>query len=413
MNHQPLQIGIIGASGYAGVLIDCLDKLIAAGEVCVSAAVIRSPDQIPERTAQLKADGCRIYTDWKDFLEQEVGKLDLCIIPTGIQYHKEMAVAALTAGYTVFLEKPIAATIEDAIAVAEAGRQSGGRITLGFQDLYMPSTRRVKDAVVYGEIGEIESICAIGLWPRNHDYYNRNNWAGCLKSGGSWVLDSPINNAFAHFVNLMLYWASPELGCSAGVSRLDAELYRARAIESFDTASFRMHTDCHVPIEFHASHSCESIHGPEILIKGSQGTIRWLMETRIEITTSEGVEVIDLEHTMDVRRIMFAEVAKWVRGDVTAAVCPVSQALGHAVCVNLLHRGLPIHDVDSIISSTDPKQPAIEGIHEAFVKCFEQGGLLSENGIGWAQPASSTSLPADLREAVESLMKTSSTTVSV
>lgn len=402
MSRESLKIGIIGASGYAGILIDCLDRLILSGEAHLAAAVIIDPADIPERVAELKSAGCRVYDDWREMLEAEKGKLDLCIIPTGIQFHKEMALAALNMKFTVFLEKPIAATMDDALAVVDAERSLNGRITMGFQDIYMPSTQRVKEVLVNGSIGTINSIRAIGLWPRNSDYYGRNDWAGSLKSNDYWVLDSPINNAFAHFVNLMLYWGSTEVGCSAKIAHLEAELYRARNIESFDTASLRIHTEDNVPIELHATHSCEDAYGPEIVIQGSEGSVRWLMEKQVEIETREGLELIKLKHSMEARRIMFAEVAKWLRGDPEAAYCSVRQALGHTLCVNLLHQGIPIYDVSQVSLHDDGKQPVVDGIADSFQRCLLNGGLLSENNTIWAKAPTSVEVPADWKTSLAS-----------
>ena len=44
-------------------------------------------------------------------------------------------------------------------------------------------------------------------WPRYFNYYARNNWAGKLAMNGTWVFDSPVNNACAHYLNLALFWA--------------------------------------------------------------------------------------------------------------------------------------------------------------------------------------------------------------
>jgi predicted dehydrogenase len=211
MNSKtPFSFGIIGASGYAGVLLDTLRPFIDDGTVEIAAAVVRTPQKIPERYETLRASGCRLYQSWEKMVEAEAGRLDLLIIPTGIQYHRVMAERALAAGHRIFLEKPIAASMEDALAVAEADRASGGRAVLGYQDLSRPSAWWVREQIDCGAIGELRSIRGYGLWPRGDDYYARNSWAGRLQLGADWVLDSPLNNAFAHYLKLMFFWAAPK-----------------------------------------------------------------------------------------------------------------------------------------------------------------------------------------------------------
>ncbi|NBB78379.1 MAG: Gfo/Idh/MocA family oxidoreductase, partial [Verrucomicrobia bacterium] len=141
-----LQFGIIGASGYAGVLLDTLQPFVVSGSVKIAAAVVRTPAKIPERYDALRAAGYRMYGSWEAMME--AGALDLLIIPTGIQAHRPMAEKALALGHRIFLEKPIAATIEDALAVAEADRASGGgRAVLGYQDLARPSAWWVRKQI--------------------------------------------------------------------------------------------------------------------------------------------------------------------------------------------------------------------------------------------------------------------------
>ena len=44
------------------------------------------------------------------------------------------------------------------------------------------------------------------LWPRDERYYSRNGWAGVKRTNdGTWILDSPTNNACAHFLHNMFY----------------------------------------------------------------------------------------------------------------------------------------------------------------------------------------------------------------
>lgn len=397
--RSPLRFGIIGASGYAGVLIDTLEPFVGRGEVELAAAVVRSPAKIPERAESLRRSGCRLYSDWEVMVESEAGALDLLIVPTGIQSHRPMAERALGLGHRVFLEKPVAATIEDALAVAEAVERSGGRAVLGYQDLSRSSAWWVKRRVGEGAIGEVRAIRGVGLWPRGEDYYARNSWAGSLKAGEEWVLDSPVNNAFAHFLNLMLFWAAADGRSCADCERVEAELYRSRPIESFDTASLRARTADGPVIEFHCTHSCREYADPVLRIEGTRGHIEWDHGRRVRLESGGETEVLPMESGVEGREQCFAQTIRWMRGE-EARVCTVAQGLGQTLCVNALHRpGIPIRDREGAPVEVPDwgRLPALEGVEAAMRKAFEGGGLLSENGVAWAAEPGVATIPEDWR----------------
>src|SRR5215813_5171178 len=75
--------------------------------------------------------GARTYRDWRDLLDREdLGALVVCTPPRS---HRDPAVAALNHGLPVYLEKPIARTLEDAAAIVAAARSTGTVCAVGYQ----------------------------------------------------------------------------------------------------------------------------------------------------------------------------------------------------------------------------------------------------------------------------------------
>ena len=72
--------------------------------------------------------------------------------------------------------------------------------------LNKPDSSPAPGKALYGGTSS-RRITVRAQWPRGASYYARNNWAGRLRVGSAWVLDSPVNNAFAHFLMLALFWA--------------------------------------------------------------------------------------------------------------------------------------------------------------------------------------------------------------
>ena len=73
--------------------------------------------------------------------------------------------------------------------------------------MYADSTVPTKRHILEGTIGTLESVKCMVMWPRDHAYYKRNNWAGRLMVGDTQVNDSPYNNAVAHDLMMMLFQA--------------------------------------------------------------------------------------------------------------------------------------------------------------------------------------------------------------
>src|SRR2546429_3775655 len=85
-----------------------------------------------ERAGVLAAGtGARTYSDWRDLLDREdLGALFVCTPPRS---HRDPAVAALSHGLPVYLEKPIARTLEDAAEIVAAAEGTGTVCAVGYQ----------------------------------------------------------------------------------------------------------------------------------------------------------------------------------------------------------------------------------------------------------------------------------------
>ena len=93
----------------------------------------------------------RSTTDWSDLLSDP--SIDLISVTSPNGLHRAMAVAALEAGKHVWCEKPMALTLADARAMAEAAEQSGKATALGYGYLQNPALQEARRQIVAGAIG--------------------------------------------------------------------------------------------------------------------------------------------------------------------------------------------------------------------------------------------------------------------
>ena len=390
---QRPQLALIGISGYGRVHLQLARECRERGEVDIVAVTVINPRDEAENIAALSADGCRIFSDYAEMLREFRGRIDLCLIPTGIHWHARMTIAALEAGANVLVEKPLAGSSAEVAAIRAAESRTGRFVAVGFQDFYEPGTTWLHAELQRGAIGAIQSVRVLGLWPRDRAYFARNNWAGRLVVEGVPVYDSPLNNAFAHFVMLSLFFVGADTP-AAPIALDGVELLRAHAIESFDTCVVTAHTPSGVRLWFGTSHACREAVEPEIRITGSAGEACWRYEAEAWWRHTNGAtERRQLLDAYGARRAMITAALRRLR-DPAVPVCTTAMAGQHTALIEAVHRATPIGALpaDQIRwagpNGAAAAGPEVPGLAATMQRAFAEEKLLSACGF----------TPAALRE---------------
>jgi myo-inositol 2-dehydrogenase/D-chiro-inositol 1-dehydrogenase len=122
---DPLRVGIIGGGWIARVHVPAIDA--APGLELVAAC-----DTAIERAEAISGPrGGTAYASWEEMLAHE--QLDALWICTPPLHHRGPVEAALGDGVHVYLEKPIARTLEDADAIVAAASASSAICAVGYQ----------------------------------------------------------------------------------------------------------------------------------------------------------------------------------------------------------------------------------------------------------------------------------------
>lgn len=275
---EKAKVAIVGVSGFGSIHYADIMRAYHAGRVEIVCATVINQEEEAEKCATLRRCGCTLFKNTDEMFREFTGKVDVCFLPVGIGLHAPMSIAAMRSGMNVMLEKPLTATVQEADEIIAASAETGRFVAVGFQLMYQPQIRAMKRAILAGEIGEVKAIRGIGLWPRGKAYYSRNNWAGKLRTDKGWILDSPANNALAHYLNLICYLGGKQLDAMAEIDRLQVGLYRANSeIESFDTAFFSMKAPSGPDLFFATSHVAHDNLDPIIDVIGETGHVRWTM----------------------------------------------------------------------------------------------------------------------------------------
>ncbi len=86
--------------------------------------------------------------------------IDAVVFATPHRQHADQIVRAAAAGKHVFVEKPFALTLPDAVRAAQAAEQAGIVLGVGFNRRFHPSMGRLRQAVGTGRLGTLVTISA-------------------------------------------------------------------------------------------------------------------------------------------------------------------------------------------------------------------------------------------------------------
>ena len=101
-------------------------------------------------------DAARIYTSLPEALAQV--NADAVINVTPPEVHRQITLCALEAGLPVMQEKPLAGTLEDAYAIADAAEDSGILVSVGQNYRYRPLAQTIKRVLDSGELGAVAAV---------------------------------------------------------------------------------------------------------------------------------------------------------------------------------------------------------------------------------------------------------------
>ena len=153
---KKLRIGIIGCGWIA-------DAHMNAYKNQPDVEIVAGADLIPGKAAKFfekhGVEGVKTeYASHKEMLDDESLALDAVSICTYNRQHAEPAIYALKKGVNVLLEKPFTVTLDEAVEVMKAEKESGKVLSIGFQPRLDANMKMIKKIVESGELGQVYYI---------------------------------------------------------------------------------------------------------------------------------------------------------------------------------------------------------------------------------------------------------------
>ncbi len=143
-----MRIGLIGAGGWGKNLARTLHALGVLGGVAEVSSEIR------DKLSALYPE-TPLYSDHHALLRSDVRAV---AIATPAATHYEVAKTALDAGMDLFVEKPLAMTVDEATELTATAAEEGRILMVGHLLLYQPAVQWIRECLTEGRLGTLRSL---------------------------------------------------------------------------------------------------------------------------------------------------------------------------------------------------------------------------------------------------------------
>jgi predicted dehydrogenase len=153
----------VGTRGYAG--LDWLHTA-AANDVQITAICDTYQGYIArakDRMQTVWGTTPKTHVDYRELLADK--SIDAVYIMTPEHLHHDMTIAALRAGKHVYVEKPLAHTIEEGFDIVREWQKAGKIVQVGTQNRSSTIYKKAKEMVQQGMLGDVHFVRA--FWYRN------------------------------------------------------------------------------------------------------------------------------------------------------------------------------------------------------------------------------------------------------
>lgn len=160
---------------------------------------------------ELESNKVTVYEDYHEMLLDE--KPELVAIATESGKHAAIALDCIAADCHVIIEKPIALSIADATAIANAGKERGVIVCACHQNRFNKSIQEIRKAVEKNRFGKLLYGTAHIRWARDYEYYNRASWRGTWEQDGGALMNQCI-----HDIDLLRWMLGDEIDTVYGMT---------------------------------------------------------------------------------------------------------------------------------------------------------------------------------------------------
>jgi predicted dehydrogenase len=148
----PVRTAVVGLGYWGPNLVRNLYELPEVAEV----AAVCDADASRLATLRRRYPAVATTQSYDELLQDS--SIEAIVLATPVTTHYPLAAAALEAGKHVFVEKPLAASTDEAVALIELADRKGLVLMPGHTFLYSPPVETIKSLIDSGELGDVYFI---------------------------------------------------------------------------------------------------------------------------------------------------------------------------------------------------------------------------------------------------------------
>ncbi|GAB3040161.1 Gfo/Idh/MocA family protein [Natronobiforma cellulositropha] len=206
MSDEPLSVGMLGYRFMGKAHSNALQRLPMffpeAPDVELDVLIGRDEEAVAEAAARFGFS--RTSTDWEDVVDE----VDVFYNLGPNNVHADPSIAALENGASVFCEKPLAHTLEDAERMRDAARDAEGTAGIAFNYRFIPAVQYARSLIESGELGEIHHVRGVYLQDWLADPSAPWSWRNSKEVAGSGAL----GDLGAHTLDLSRFLVGEQVG---------------------------------------------------------------------------------------------------------------------------------------------------------------------------------------------------------
>lgn len=219
------RVGIIGVGGIARTHHRALLKMPG---VTIAGITDTDADRLKERSREWDVPA---YESVEALLEGEVESVFICTPPLS---HRALVEQVAQAGKHIYLEKPIALSLEDADAIIAAAQAAGIILMVGYNLRYDLLRRAIIEQVQAGEVGDL-----VLVWEEHWMYRGTQDWLDFLERGRWRKTYEESGGRMSEFGTHIVNWQTAVAGPIREVLGYARAITAPEVVDDFNLAHFK------------------------------------------------------------------------------------------------------------------------------------------------------------------------------
>ena len=198
MNTSTLRVGVVGVGARSHLALNAEKGPVSAKIVAACEPSPLARTRVSQRLER-DPDSLVLTDNLGDFIAAD---LDIAFVTSPDDTHADITCQLLEAGVAVYLEKPLAITMEGATRVLRTAYETGTKLYVGHNMRHMNVVREMRDIIRSGRIGEVKTIWCRHFVGTGGDFYFKD-WHATREHGTGLLLQKA-----AHDIDVM-HWLAP------------------------------------------------------------------------------------------------------------------------------------------------------------------------------------------------------------